>query len=121
MGRTIKTAAVLDGVSPLKDGGLSMRFHTQEMSKSEMAHVMEYYQSTGHLLFNENSINISEVPATNAHLDGGKSPSKRLRDRMYVVYASQHGKDTSGFEKWYERQLEIIGQQYLDKVERGEQ
>lgn len=115
MGRIFTTAAVLDGVSPLKDGGLSMRWHTQEMSKEDMSLAMEYYQSYGHLLFSENELTMEDVPKTNAYLDGGKSPSKRLRDRMFVYYKSKNN-DTAGFEKWYERQLEKVGNQYLEEI-----
>lgn len=118
MGRKFTVAAQLDGVTPLKDGGLSMRFHTQEMTKAEMAYAMEYYQSHGHLLFSENDIGLSDVPKGNAYLDNGKSPSKRLRDRMFVFYKKRQIGDMENFDKWYERQLEQVGQQYLERLDK---
>jgi len=44
-----------------------------------------------------------------------KTPSQRLRDRMYVYYKQTHS-DTSNFNSWYIDALDKIGQNYLDKV-----
>ena len=116
MGKTFTIPAILDGVTPRKDGSLTLRFVTQEVSKDHMIEVMDYYQTMGHLLFNENDIHMEEVPQGNAILDGGKSPSKRLKDRMYVSYREGNVGDISNFNRWYEQQLEKVGQQYLDRV-----
>jgi hypothetical protein len=118
MGRKFTIAAILDGVTPRRDGSLTLRFITQEVSKSDKVAAMEYYQSMGHLLFAENEINIDDIPKGNAHLDNGKSPSKRLRDRMFVVYKEKQIGAMEDFEKWYERQLEQVGQQYLGRLDK---
>jgi hypothetical protein len=44
-----------------------------------------------------------------------KSPSKRLRDRMFIHYQSHNGK-SEGFNEWYSSVLDKIGQDFLDKV-----
>lgn len=118
MGKTFTIPAILDGVTPRKDGSLTLRFITQEVSKQDKIEAMDYYQSFGHLLFNENDIDISEVPTGNAILDGGKSPSKRLKDRMFVSYKENNIGEPSNFNKWYEQQLEKIGTQYLDRIKK---
>lgn len=118
MGKTFTTAAILDGVTPRKDGSLTLRFVTQEVSKEDIVATMEYYQSMGHLLFSENEVSIKDVPEGNAILDGGKSPSKRLKDRMFVCYRENKIGDSSGFDKWYTQQLEKVGSQYLERVKR---
>lgn len=118
MGRKFTISAILDGVTPRKDGSLTLRFVTQEVSKDDMVVAMEYYQSMGHLLFSENEIEVSDIPKGNAYLDNGKSPSKRLRDRMFVFYKEKQIGDLENFEKWYERQLEQVGQQYLERLDR---
>jgi hypothetical protein len=118
MGRKFTISAILDGVTPRKDGSLTLRFVTQEVSKDDMVIAMEYYQSMGHLLFAENEINVSDIPKGNAYLDGGKSPSQRLRDRLYVYYKEKNIGTPEEFDKWRDRQFEKIGQQYLDKLEK---
>lgn len=115
MGKTFTIPAILDGVTPRKDGSLTLRFVTQEVTKADKIEAMDYYQSMGHLLFSENNISMSEVPTGNAILEGGKSPSKRLKDRMFVCYKSTHD-DSSNFDVWYVQQLEKVGQQYLDRI-----
>lgn len=116
--KTFTTAAILDGVTPRRDGSLTLRFITQEMNKDDIVAAMEYYQSFGYLLFKENDIDMSEIPEGNAILDGGKSPSKRLKDRMFVFYKNANIGDITNFNKWYEQQLEKIGEQYLDRLDK---
>jgi hypothetical protein len=117
MGRKFTIAAILDGVTPRKDGSLTLRFVTQEVSKDDKIQAMEYFQSMGHLLFAENEIELSDIPKGNAYLDAGKSPSKRLRDRMFVYYKHRQIGDLENFEKWYERRLEEYGVKYLENME----
>lgn len=116
--KTFTVAAILDGITPRKDGSLTLRFVTQEVSKDDIVNAMSFYQSMGHLLFNENEINLAEIPQGNAYLDGGKSPSQRLRDRLYVYYKQKNIGEPEDFDKWRDRQYEKIGQQYLDKLEK---
>mgnify|MGYP003462696644 CR=1 FL=1 len=118
MAQTFTIPAILDGVTPRKDGSLTLRFVTQEVSKADRVVAMDYYQSFGHLLFKENEVDLSEVPEGNAILDGGKSPSKRLKDRMFVYYKNAKIGEITNFNKWYETQLEKVGNQYLDRLDK---
>lgn len=118
MGRKFAIQAILDGVTPRKDGSLGLRFITQEVSKEDKVTAMDYYQSMGHLLFAENEISLSDVPEGNAYLDAGKSPSKRLRDRMWVYFKEKNIDKPEEFDKWYARQLEKIGNKLLNELER---
>lgn len=43
--------AVLEGVSTLKDGGVSLRFHTQELTAEEKANMFSWADRFGWLLF----------------------------------------------------------------------
>jgi len=45
-----------------------------------------------------------------------KSPSQRLRSRMFVFYMNTHI-DKERFNTWYADTLEKLGQQYLNKIE----
>lgn len=118
MGKTFTIPAILDGVTPRRDGSLTLRFVTKEVNKDDMVVAMEYYQSFGHLLFKENDVDLSEIPEGNAILDGGKSPSKRLKDRMFVYYKNANIGDLTNFNKWYENNLEKIGNTYLDRLDK---
>lgn len=117
MGEILKHAAILDGVTPRVDGSLTLRFITQEVTKPEIVTAMEYYQSFGYLVFKKNTVSIDDIPKGNASRDG-KSPSQRLRARLYVYHQEKRIGAPEEFEQWYERQLEKLGQQYLEKLER---
>jgi len=102
--------SILEGVTPLKDGGVSLRFHTNEITKPQKVELMDYYQTFGWLLFAANEHQDNEVPKDLAKRDGGKSPSQRLRSHLFV-YWSQLGRK-GDFEQFYTQKIE----QFISKV-----
>lgn len=102
--------SILEGVTPLKDGGVSLRFHTNEVTKAQKVELMEYYQSFGWLLFSANEHQESDIPKTLANRDGGKSPSQRLRAVLFV-YWKQLGA-SGDFETFYDKKVE----QFIGKI-----
>lgn len=114
MGSIFQIQAALDGVTPLKDGGVSLRFHTQEASKDDKVTLMEFYQSFGHLLFSANQIQEDQVPKTNAQRTDGKSPSMRLRAVLFVAW-KENG-NSGDFEAWYSQQMERIIDQVKARI-----
>lgn len=107
MSPTFKVPAVVDGVSPLKDGGVSVRFHTQEMTPGQIADLMGYYQKFGWLIFSEQEQDVSQIKLDTIRKDaGGKSPSQRLRSVIFVLYSQTDRSET--FEQFYERQMEKL-------------
>lgn len=97
--------AILEGVTPLKDGGVSLRFHTNEVSKAHKVELMEYYQSFGWLLFSANELKDTDLPKENANKQDGKSPSQRLRAVIFVLW-QQRTQGTGDFEAYYKQQME---------------
>lgn len=96
--------AILDGVTPLKDGGVSLRFHTNEITKAQKVELMDFYQSFGWLMFAANEFQESDVPKINAKNDIGKTPSKRLYDVIFVYWKQLGGK--GDFEQFYKQKME---------------
>lgn len=114
MSNIFQIPAILDGVTPLKDGGVSLRFHTNEASKSDKVMLMEFYQSFGYLLFSANQIEGANVPKANASRADGKSPSQRLRSVLYVAWQKNGNK--GDFEAWYSMQVEKIIDQVKARI-----
>lgn len=116
-----QVAAILDGVTPRKDGGVSLRFVTNEVSKEEKVTLMEFYQSFGWVLFSREELEESNIPKEQATREKGtKSPSQVLRGRLFVYWRdvlNNNPEDSVNFENWYAGILNKIGRQYLDKVE----
>lgn len=102
--------AILEGVTPLKDGGVSLRFHTNEVKKPQKVELIEYYQSFGWLLFSANEHQESEVPKTLAKRDGGQSPQQRLRAVIFVYWKQLGAK--GDFESFYAQKIE----QFIDRI-----
>lgn len=112
MSNPIQVAATIEGVSTLKDGGLSVRMHTQELSTAEKTVVLDYQGKFGHFLFAEQEFNEEELELDAIRKDvGGKSPSQRLRSVLYVAYKDK-GDTSLSFEQYYGQQME----RFIDRV-----
>lgn len=101
--------AVLEGVSTLKDGGVSLRFHTQELTAEEKANMFSWADRFGWLLFKETEFKDNDTKELEAirRDTGGKSPSQRLRGALYVLY-QQRGDTSTTFEQFYSQQMEKV-------------
>lgn len=115
MSKIFQAPSYVDGVSPLKDGGLSVRFHTQELTNEEKLTILNFYQSFGYLLFKENQFSEEEIPKEDAP-EEGKSQSQRLRGVIYLVWKQQNKEPD--FEKFYRRQTEGLIQQYKERLDK---
>lgn len=120
MSKTIlKLPATLTGLKSRVDRSYSLSFNTQELSPIEVAELSQNLQLFGTLGFavadeeldQLEELDVPEVSVT----DDTKTPSQRLRDRMFVYYKDKY-KRTTGFQSWYSDALDEIGQKYLTKV-----
>lgn len=103
--RVFQVPAILEGVSPLKDGGMSLRFHTNEVDAKDKTKLMNFYQTFGWLQFSDHSI--SQLPDKPVEREpGSKTPSQRLRASLFVLWKSRYA--DMPFDVWYEQQMEKI-------------
>lgn len=70
-----------------KDGSASISFDTRELTAEEIFTIMSLRHSEGFLCFAPNEDEI-EIPEEKAEVDE-KSPSKRLRNVIYVWYKQE--------------------------------
>lgn len=104
--KNFQVPAILDGVSSLRDGGLSIRYHTNELTQEEKVKVMDFLQGFGWLLFSENEQDEDSLILEDIRRDtGGKSPAQRFRAVLYVSY-QQSGHTDLTFEQFYAKQME---------------
>lgn len=115
-----QTFSTLSKSESMADKGYKLIFHTQELDAEQATMLAKAVRNYGYLAFilgdqqiDAQSLDVPEIPKD---FSDDKSPSKRLRDRMWVYYTQTRGKGTTGFQAWYIEQLERIGQQYLDKT-----
>lgn len=106
--RRFQTPATLGGISTKSDGSLSLRFSTQEMNDEDIQTILKYRNAFGWLLFQEQEHKAEDIELEAVRRDtGGKSPSQRLRNSLYVLY--QQSTDQSiTFEQYYAQQMEKV-------------
>lgn len=116
MSKTFQVPATLEGVSTLKDGGLSIRMHTQELTAQEKAVAFDYQGQFGWFLFKETEHKDDDVKELEAirRDTGGKSPSQRLRASLYVLYTQTETSDS--FEQFYDRKMNQIIDQVKERL-----
>lgn len=114
MSNKFQVAATLEGISPLKEGGMSLRLHTQELSKEEMVQLMNFYQSFGYMLFAAQELNEEDIPKEKLSADEEKSPSKRLRSVLFILWKQQGGE--GDFEAFYRKKMEAIIEQLKSRL-----
>lgn len=112
--KAIKVPAVLEGVSTLKDGSLSVRFHTQEISNEDKVIFMNFVQGFGWLLFDTHES--IDVPKESPHREAGeKTPSQRLRSVLYVLWQQRYS--DIPFDVWYLQQMTKITDRIKKELE----
>jgi hypothetical protein len=106
--------AILTRISFSKDGGLNLGFATNELKPEDKVSVSALHGGFGWLVFRENDLDVSLVPKEQAE-DKTKTPSKRLRSVLYVLY--QQKGVTQDFEVWYRKRMEKIIEQVKVKLD----
>ena len=90
----------------------------KELPPEQNAMVFELYNRPGYFIFKEVEIeasDLNDLPEEKPVVDDKKSPSQRLRDRLFVYYKNTFGK-TEDFEVWRVNELDRIGNHYLNKI-----
>lgn len=112
----IQFSTIIDGITAKKGKTLSIKLGTQELTPEEMTKVFEHQGHQIWVAFAETAVTREDldIPEVVSDMDK-KTPSQRMRDRMAVYYKETH--DTfEGFDEWYKKALDKIGQNYLDKL-----
>lgn len=100
----MKLPAYFTGFSSKSDGSAGLRFATQEISAEQFADLKRNLNGFGWLQFQENQA--IEVPTEPAVEDKDKTPSKRLRSVLYILW--KENKVEEDFETYYRKQVEKI-------------
>jgi len=110
----IQFSAEIEDVKARKDRTLSIKISTQELSSEDMGMIFDMFGKQVWCGMSETAIQKLDVPDELPEFAGEKSPSKRLKDRMFVYYTKTYS--DNGFNRWYENALEEIGNKYLEKL-----
>lgn len=114
MKQTFQVAAIMTGGAFKADGGMSLRFSTNELSSEDKVKISEFVNGFGWLLFSENEFADEAIPDENAPEDGFKKPSQRLRAVLYVLWKQQQQGE---FNQFYLKKMEEIIEHFKSKIE----
>lgn len=98
----IRLPAYLSGFSSKNDGSASIRFNSQELTAQDFSLLKEHLNGFGWMLFSENST--EEIPDEEPLEDDQKSPSKRLKSVLFLIWKKNGEKDD--FNDYYKKQME---------------
>ena len=111
-------SAIITKITTMADRSVRLQVDTQEASKEEMTELFALSNEFVNYAFAPSEVEIKEedVPDVKPEFKGDKSPSQRLRARMFVYYKDKN-KTEEGFQMWYSNALDEIGDKYLSKVD----
>lgn len=116
--KVLPIQGILTRISSLADGGLSLLFHTNEMSPEEKLELMQAHGKFGWMLFSESVIQPVDIPRRDPDLEG-KTPSQRLRAVIFVLHSQlkKAEKTKLSFEDFYRGQMENLVGKYKERLE----
>lgn len=100
----LRLPATFDRFSSRSDGSYGLSFSTQEATEGDLGMLHKHNRLFGWLLFSENDIQSGDVPKEAA--TDNKTPSKRLRDVIFVLYSQQGAQ--GDFELFYREKMEKL-------------
>lgn len=103
-------ACYVSGMQALKDRSWKITLTTNELPPAKLVEIAEMQNKFGVVAFKESEFQHSEITALDAvdtDLDGGKSPSQRLRNVFYKLFM-QDNEGFSTFRSYYESKMEKL-------------
>lgn len=110
--------AIINPPSIRKDGSVSIKFDSRELSSEEYMTIMGFRNCEGWLAFQPNEDGIPDLPEERAEIDE-KTASERLRAVLYVWYTQETSKSkfTGTFESFRKEKMETIIQGVKSKLD----
>jgi len=112
--------AQLESFRSLKDKTIKLSFETQEPTAEQIQQIANNSQKFGYLVFSGNQLTEEQLnaidKAKNDLYDNQKTPSKRLRNVLYVWY-EQDNKGYNTFEDYYLYHMERIIENVKSKLD----
>jgi len=103
--------AQLESFRSLKDRTIKLSFETQEPTPEQLQEIALNNQKFGYLIFSGSQLSDEQLKAiensSNDLYDAQKTPSKRLRNVLYVWF-EQDSKGFTTFEDFYHYQMNAV-------------
>lgn len=114
----IKIPVLIAGLSTKVDGSVKIVLETQELPTEQAGQLYGMRNMLAWAVIapeaTESIVLPKETPDPAMNV---KTPSQRLRARMFVYFKEKGISQDLDFDLWYKAELERIGQRYLDKLD----
>ena len=111
--------AILESFRSLKDKTIKISFETQEPTAEQMQEIAMNNQKYGYLVFSGNQLSDEQLleieKSKNDLYDSSKTPSKRLRNVLYIWWQKDN-KGYKEFNDYYLYRMERIINNVKDKL-----
>lgn len=113
----LKIPAIISKIQTLADNTLRIQVDANELEPEQELELFKMRKYPGVFLFHPQDIkkeDLVNLPEPRVE-KGEKSPSQVLRSRLFVFHKEMGIKED--FDAWYRREMDRIGQKYLEKLE----
>ena len=111
--------AILDTFASLKDKTIKIVFYANELTPEQLVEVAKNSQQFGYLAFKNEAFKPKEIDTfkdlKTEYSDNTKSPSKRLRNVLFVNF-QQEPNGFKSFEEFYNHKMNEIIEHYKSKL-----
>ncbi len=115
--KPIQFSAQIEKLTANSDKTVSLKIGSQELPASDVGLLVEMFEKQIWIALAETPIKETdlEIPEVLPDIKDEPSPSKRLKNRLFVYWKEK--KPTDDFLLWYIKQLDNFGQKYLDALQ----
>lgn len=118
MSNPITLPVLITSLATKVDGSIAIKLETRELSPQDSAVLFELRGTEAWAIISPSELNDPKIPEASPDPSiQKKTASKRLRDRLYIYYTKALERNPDEFEYWYDKELERIGQRYLERIE----
>jgi len=120
--KKFQVQATVTKVTTMGDHSLRLQVDVdKELPPEQNTMIFGLYNTPGWFLFKEAEIeeaDVLDIPEEKVEFKNQKSSSEILRNRLYVYYKEKYGelKAKTEFEDWRKKEMDRIGQHYLNKI-----
>ena len=118
----LQIPATIEAINSRVDGTWTLKVGTQELSEENARVLLKLNRKLGHFFFKESRLqeaDLADIPESILEFKGDKTPSKRLRGVLYVLW--EQTKATKTFDEFYRRKMELIITWVKEKLEQRKQ
>lgn len=117
MSNKVQLAVLISTISSKVDGSIVVKLESRELSATDAAVLFGLRGKEAWAVLATQELSERDIPSAPVDTElQTKTPSQRLRSRLFVYHQQVLHGNPGDFDAWYGKTLDAIGQRYLDKI-----